>query len=110
MGPSTASSGRHATEKSERIPCARWDPSSSFPRARVFLRSLVIRQKEIEPMRSLKHLLKSFLHQEDGPTTVEYAVMLSLIITVVWGAVSTVGTKTNSSFVAAAKGFTASSS
>jgi len=60
-------------------------------------------------MRSLKHLLKDFLNQEDGPTAVEYGVMLSLIITVVWGAVSTVGTKTNSSFASASSALVSSS-
>jgi pilus assembly protein Flp/PilA len=37
-----------------------------------------------------------FLQREDGPTAVEYAVMLALIIIVVFGAVQTVGSKTNS--------------
>lgn len=39
-----------------------------------------------------------FLQAEDGPTAVEYAVMLALIIVVVFGAVQTVGTTTNSTF------------
>jgi pilus assembly protein Flp/PilA len=37
-----------------------------------------------------------FVRQEDGPTAVEYAVMLALIIVVVFTAVQTVGRQTNS--------------
>ena len=39
-----------------------------------------------------------FLQAEDGTTAVEYAVMLALIILVVFGAVQTVGSTTNSTF------------
>jgi len=39
-----------------------------------------------------------FLHEEDGPTAVEYAIMLALIIVVCWTAISTVGSNTNSIF------------
>lgn len=39
-----------------------------------------------------------FLQAEDGPTAVEYAVMLALIIVVVFGAVQSVGSATNSTF------------
>jgi pilus assembly protein Flp/PilA len=47
-----------------------------------------------------KHALAvvRFLQAEDGPTAVEYAVMLALIILVVFGAVQTVGSTTNSTF------------
>ncbi len=41
-----------------------------------------------------KRLLKS----EDGPTAVEYAVMLSLIIVLCLGAVRTIGTRASSTF------------
>jgi pilus assembly protein Flp/PilA len=44
-----------------------------------------------------KNVLK-FVKAEDGPTAVEYAVMLALIIVVVAGAVTTVGTKSSNSF------------
>ncbi len=37
-----------------------------------------------------------FLREEDGPTAVEYAVMLALIIVVCVAAISTIGTSTNS--------------
>ena len=39
-----------------------------------------------------------FLKQEDGPTAVEYAVMLSLIIVVCLSAVSVLGAKASATF------------
>jgi pilus assembly protein Flp/PilA len=39
-----------------------------------------------------------FLEREDGPTAVEYAVMLALIIAVCIGAITTLGSKTNQTF------------
>jgi pilus assembly protein Flp/PilA len=39
-----------------------------------------------------------FLKQEDGPTAVEYAVMLALIIVVCIAAVTTLGKNANSTF------------
>ena len=39
-----------------------------------------------------------FLQREDGPTAVEYAVMLALLIVICVGAITTIGTKTNSSY------------
>ena len=46
--------------------------------------------------------VKSFLISEDGPTAVEYAVMLALIIVVCIGTVTTIGTKANAKFQSAA--------
>lgn len=43
-------------------------------------------------------LFIKFLLSEDGPTAVEYAVMLALIIVVCIGTITAVGTKVNSSF------------
>ena len=37
-----------------------------------------------------------FLRKEDGPTAVEYAVMLALIVVVCVAAVATIGSNTNS--------------
>lgn len=45
-----------------------------------------------------------FLKQEDGPTAVEYAVMLALIIVVCVSAIGTVGNMANSSFTNASLG------
>lgn len=42
--------------------------------------------------------IKKFLTSEDGPTAVEYAVMLALIIVVCIGTITNVGTKANGSF------------
>jgi pilus assembly protein Flp/PilA len=39
-----------------------------------------------------------FIEREDGPTAVEYAVMLALIIVVCLGAITTLGNNANSTF------------
>lgn len=46
--------------------------------------------------------LRRFLSSEDGPTAVEYAVMLALIILVCLIAITSVGTNTSASFSNAA--------
>jgi pilus assembly protein Flp/PilA len=40
----------------------------------------------------------SFLKKEDGPTAVEYAVMLALIIVVCIAAITAIGTNANATF------------
>jgi pilus assembly protein Flp/PilA len=40
----------------------------------------------------------NFLQREDGPTAVEYAVMLALIIVVCIVAITTLGSNTNNTF------------
>jgi len=40
----------------------------------------------------------NFLKNEDGPTAVEYAVMLALIIVVCIGAITTLGTNAQTTF------------
>jgi pilus assembly protein Flp/PilA len=42
--------------------------------------------------------LVRFLKKEDGPTAVEYAVMLALVIVVCLTAIGTLGTQANSTF------------
>ena len=42
--------------------------------------------------------LRRFLEEEDGPTAVEYAVMLALIIVVCIGAITTLGNNAKSTF------------
>ena len=49
-------------------------------------------------MRKFSQALAGFLKEESGPTAVEYAVMLALIIVVCVAAVTTLGTNTNNSF------------
>jgi pilus assembly protein Flp/PilA len=47
-------------------------------------------------------LLKKLLREEDGPTAVEYAVMLALIVAVCVGAVKSMANATAASFDASA--------
>ena len=49
-------------------------------------------------MRNLTKNLVSFLKAEDGPTAVEYAVMLALIIVVCIAAITALGSNANSTF------------
>ena len=51
-------------------------------------------------MKNFAMKLKRFLKSEDGPTAVEYAVMLSLIIVVCLTAISQIGTRANQTFEA----------
>jgi pilus assembly protein Flp/PilA len=53
-------------------------------------------------MKSLLIRLRRFLVAEDGPTAVEYAVMLALIIVVCLTAIGTIGTSASSVFSAVA--------
>ena len=49
-------------------------------------------------MKSLKNAFISFLKDESGPTAVEYAVMLALIIVVCIAAITTLGRNANETF------------
>jgi pilus assembly protein Flp/PilA len=49
-------------------------------------------------MRQLQQAALNFLAKEDGPTAVEYAVMLALIIVVCITAITTLGTNANATF------------
>ena len=49
-------------------------------------------------MKKFANSVKKFIVSEDGPTAVEYAVMLALIIVVCLAAISTVGNSANSKF------------
>ena len=51
-------------------------------------------------MRNFADSVKKFIVSEDGPTAVEYAVMMALIIVVCIGTVTTVGTNTKAKFEA----------
>ena len=46
----------------------------------------------------LSRFLCAFLRNDDGPTAVEYAVMLALIIVVCIAAIGTLGTNANTVF------------
>jgi len=49
-------------------------------------------------MRQFVERVKNFLQREDGPTAVEYAVMLALIIVVCITAITALGTNANKTF------------
>ena len=49
-------------------------------------------------MQKMWNSVVNFLAKEDGPTAVEYAVMLALIIVVCITAITTLGTKANATF------------
>ncbi len=55
-------------------------------------------KQRVTKMKKFADSVKKFLVSEDGPTAVEYAVMLALIIVVCLAAVSAVGTKANAKF------------
>jgi len=49
-------------------------------------------------MKNLALYVKKFLKSEDGPTAVEYAVMLALIIIVCLVSITAIGTNANATF------------
>ena len=49
-------------------------------------------------MNRLMRQVVNFLKAEDGPTAVEYAVMLALIIVVCLAAIGTLGSQANNTF------------
>ncbi|OAI41720.1 pilus assembly protein [Planctomycetaceae bacterium SCGC AG-212-D15] len=53
-------------------------------------------------MRRMCEAVVRFLATEEGPTAVEYAVMLALIILVCVVAISVIGTKTSANFTVTA--------
>jgi len=51
-------------------------------------------------MKNFADSIVNFLKEEDGPTAVEYAVMLALIVVVCLAAVGTIGTEAKTKFEA----------
>jgi pilus assembly protein Flp/PilA len=49
-------------------------------------------------MSRLAFQVRQFLRSEDGPTAVEYAVMLALIVVVCLTAITAIGTNSNATF------------
>ena len=49
-------------------------------------------------LRKIKEKVANFLKAEDGPTAVEYAVMLALIIVVCIAAISALGSNASNTF------------
>jgi pilus assembly protein Flp/PilA len=62
-------------------------------------------------MQKLSNAIVNFVKREDGPTAVEYAVMLALIVVVCITAITTLGSNANKTFtsVGTAVGTTSSS-
>jgi pilus assembly protein Flp/PilA len=54
-------------------------------------------------MKKILRKIERFVRSEDGPTAVEYAVMLSLIIVICLGAVRQIGNRSSSTFTAIAQ-------
>ena len=59
-------------------------------------------------MKNLTNAVAKFLRSEDGPTAVEYAVMLALIIVVCITAVTTLGSNANKTFTSVGTAISAS--
>lgn len=49
-------------------------------------------------MKNFASKVSRFLKSEDGPTAVEYAVMLALIVVVCLGAITSIGTNATATF------------
>jgi pilus assembly protein Flp/PilA len=56
-------------------------------------------------MKKVLRQVVKFLVSDEGPTAVEYAVMLALIILVCFAAIQAIGTASSSSFQKTADGF-----
>ena len=61
-------------------------------------------------MRKFAQSVGNFVKREDGPTAVEYAVMLALIIVVCITAITTLGTNANATFTKVGNAVNTSSS
>ena len=60
-------------------------------------------------MKNLANRIKKFLKSEDGPTAVEYAVMLALIVIVCLVSITAIGNNANATFDSVAQALTAAS-
>jgi len=58
----------------------------------------MLREIKGDPMTTFVQAVARFAREEDGPTAVEYAVMLALIIVVCISAITTLGTRASCSF------------
>jgi len=61
-------------------------------------------------MRRISEAVLNFVKREDGPTAVEYAVMLALIIVVCLGAITILGQNANTTFTGVGNAIGSSSS
>lgn len=60
-------------------------------------------------MKTFAFRIRSFLESEDGPTAVEYAVMLALIVVVCLTTIQSLGTNANDTFNKVSGSLTAAS-
>ncbi len=60
-------------------------------------------------MQVFRSAIVDFLVREDGPSAVEYAVMLAIIIIVCVASITAMGTNSNKSFTKAGSGLSTSS-
>jgi len=60
-------------------------------------------------MKNLANRIKKFLKSEDGPTAVEYAVMLALIVIVCLVSITAIGNNANATFDSVAQALQAAS-
>ncbi len=60
-------------------------------------------------MHQLAKFAVEFLKKEDGPTAVEYAVMLALIVVVCIGAITTLGSNASKTFTSVGNAISSSS-
>ena len=93
-----AARGRHARPARR---CPNSFPSAEIQRQRpgtVALSATPVRNRGEAFMNTWFASLQRFLVEEDGPTAVEYAVMLALIIVVCIAAISLLGRNANSTF------------
>jgi pilus assembly protein Flp/PilA len=70
------------------------------------LAGILAQESAREPEDAMKNLamkVQRFLVSEDGPTAVEYAVMLALIVIVCLTAIRSIGTNANTTFTNVAK-------
>jgi pilus assembly protein Flp/PilA len=65
---------------------------------RLFFTIFCVQKKGMRLMRKFTQFAVEFLKREDGPTAVEYAVMLALIIVVCITAITTLGSNANGTF------------
>jgi pilus assembly protein Flp/PilA len=79
---------------------------TSFSISSVLFTQTRLRTPVEEPEDAMKNLamkVQRFLKSEDGPTAVEYAVMLALIVIVCLTAIRSIGTNANTTFTNVAK-------
>ena len=50
-------------------------------------------------MKTLAKKARTFLRDQDGPTSVEYAVMLALIVAICFGVLTSIGNRVKATFL-----------